>query len=154
MPTDVDIAFSLWVLLQQARDAMYNARDKELSKYDISPREAATLHAIILIGKSANPTKLARWSYRKPHTIAGILTRMQKNNLITLNKDVDIKNIVRIKVTEKGKRIYKLTQKRDIFSRIFGVLDEKQSHQLETYLGMIRDKALSEIGDSINRPIP
>jgi DNA-binding MarR family transcriptional regulator len=80
MVSSTDKAFNLLVLLQQAMDAYYNARNKELSPYGISSREAATLHAICSIGKTVTPAKLARWVYRKPQTITAILNRMQKRS--------------------------------------------------------------------------
>jgi hypothetical protein len=36
-----DKDYELWVLLAQAREAMYTARQKELRRYDLSPRQSA-----------------------------------------------------------------------------------------------------------------
>lgn len=151
---ETDEAFNLWVLLQQAKDAVYNARDKELSQYGISPREAATLRAITMIGKSATPTKLAEWVYRRPPTILGILRRMQKKGLLKLTKDVKVRNVVRISLTPRGKRIYEDAKKRESLHSIFISLDEKTYRQLELGLIQVRDNALKLSGDTIHRPFP
>jgi len=143
----------MWVLLQQARDAVYNARDKELSEYGVSSREAAILRAVTSLGKTATPAQLARWVYRKPHTISGILKRMQKKDLINLTHDPHIRNIIRISLTEKGKSAYKASLKRKSLHHIFKSIEEKYD-QLESCLIDIRDKALKETGDSIHRPFP
>jgi DNA-binding MarR family transcriptional regulator len=150
----IDKPFSLWVLVQQTRDAIYNARNKELAKHDISVREAATLHGIVSLGPMATPAKLARWTYRKPHTIAAILNRMQRKGLIKLTKDLEIKNLVRISLTEEGKRIYKDILKRTSIHRAFKTLDDEICRQLEVGLTRIRDAALKQTGDSIQRPFP
>lgn len=149
-----DKAFSMWVLLQQTRDAIYNARDKELSQYGISPRESATLHAINSIGEQATPAKLARWVYRKPHTIAGILNRMQDKGLIKLSKDKEVRNLVRIALTEEGKQAYAASRKRESIHRIFKAIADDKCGELESCLLSLRDKALKQTGDSIQRPFP
>ena len=149
-----DPAFDLWVLLQQTKDAVYNARDKELSKYSISPREAATLRAITLIGPKATQAMLARWVYRKPQTVLGILRRMQKKGLLKLTKDPDIINIVRITLTPKGKATYASARKRESLHTIFDTIDEKTFNQAKSFLTEIRDKALAVTGDTIRRPFP
>lgn len=146
--------FELWVLLQQTRDAVFNAREKELQKYGISQREAATLRAIVSIGKNVTPARLARWIYRKPHTVFSILQRMEKKNLLTLNKDPNIPNIVRIGLTRKGKKAYQASLHRETLFRIFHPLAGSRSNRLISDLNEIRDRALNETGDIIHRPFP
>jgi DNA-binding MarR family transcriptional regulator len=147
-------AFMLWVLLQQTKDAVYNARNKELAEFNISSREAAILGAIFSIGETATPTKLARWVYRKPHTIAAILHRMQKKGLVVLTKDKKIKNLVRIRVTDEGTRVYQASHKTEAILRIFHVITDDSYSELQANLTKIRDEALKETGDSIHRPFP
>ena len=149
-----DRAFNLLVLLQQSMDAYYNARNKELAPYGISSREAATLHAIVSIGKDVTPAKLARWVYRKPHTISGILNRMRKKGLVTLTKDFEIKNLVRIALTPKGQEVYKESNKRKTVHRTFKDVIGEDYDQLAASLTKIRDSALKQAGDTIHRPFP
>jgi DNA-binding MarR family transcriptional regulator len=151
MTSKTDRIFNLWVLLLQTRDAVYNARYKELAKCDVSPRESATLRAIVSIGAEATPAKLARWEYRKPHTMAAILNRMQKRGFIKLSKDKIMKNLVRITITEEGEKAYKAARKRDSLIRSFRGIPEENFGQLESSLTMIRDQALKLTGDSIER---
>lgn len=153
MNSESDSAFNLWVLLLQTRDAVHNARSKELRPYGVSPREAGTIRAILSIGKKATPAKIARWTYRKPHTIAGILMRMQKKGLIKRSKDLEAKNLIRISVSEKGKKAYNHALKRETLHSIFGVLTEEERERLFESLSKIRDAALEETGDTISRPI-
>ena len=154
MPPKTDKSFNLWVLLQQTRDAVYNAREKELSQYSITQREAAILRAINSLGKSATPANLARWVYRRPHTISGILKRMKRKGFINLTNDPAIRNIIRISLTEKGREAYKTTLKRKSLHRIFKSVIEDNCDQLESCLTEIRDRALKETGDEIHRPLP
>jgi len=138
----------------QARDAVFNARTKELKKSGISIRESATLHAISSIGPDATPTVIARWIYRKPHTVAAILQRMQKRGLVKLHKDRHVKNLVRISLTEEGKKSYQSTLKRKSMVNAFSLIDDEEVDSLKSNLEKIRDKALKQTGDVIQRKFP
>ncbi len=155
MHSKKDAAFNLWVLLEQARVAVYNARKKELTKYSISPREAATLGAIMSLGVDATPAKLARWVYRRPHTVAGILSRMRRKGLISLYKDEKNRHLVRISLTEDGERVYVAARQRVSIYKIFKkTMSNDAQDTLESYLISIRDEALKQTGDRIQRPFP
>jgi DNA-binding MarR family transcriptional regulator len=154
MASKEDKTFRLWILLTQAKDTISSARAKELSKYHITGREAAILHAICSIGESAIPIQVSRWLYRKPNTVASILNRMEKKGLVQLTKDTKIKNIVRINLTDAGKRAYKLTLKRESIYRILGSINDDDNERLATFLTKFRDLALKETGETINRPEP
>jgi len=142
-------AFDLWFLLQQTRDAIYNARNKELAVHGISQREAMIFHAIDMVGRQATPAELSRWVYRKPHTVGGILRRMQKKGYLTLSKDPYVKNVVRINLTAEGEKTYKASLKRDSIGEIFNGLTKTHRNQLQSVLTELRDKALQKTGDSI-----
>ncbi len=139
-----DQLFDLWVLLQQTKDAVYNVRNKELSEYGISPREAAIFRAIGALGKDVTPTALARWVYRKPSTMVGILRRMQRKGLVKLTKDPYIRNVVRVSITSKGKQIQNMACKRESIHKIFSVIAKENLDQLESSLTEIRSAALEE----------
>ena len=55
-----DKDFNLWVLLQQARDAVFKAREKELSPYGITPMETAVLFIIQAVGDQVTPAEAQR----------------------------------------------------------------------------------------------
>ncbi len=63
--TDRD--YNLWVLLHQAKDAVFKARQKELSQYGISAMEAAALFIIQAIGNKPTPAEISRWIFREHH---------------------------------------------------------------------------------------
>lgn len=151
MSSEQDKAYRIWVLIDQTRMAIYNARAKELAQYGISPREAATLHAIHSIGDRTTPAKISRWSYRKSHTIAGILKRMFNKGLINRKQNTEFKNQVIIGITETGKKAYKDSLKRESLHRIFGDISNEDYNQLVSLVTGIREKALAETGDIIHR---
>ena len=92
MKSSTDQDYKLWVLLNQVRDAVLKARQKELDQYNISASQAATLFVIEAIGPKATPAEISRRLFRKPHSVAGragILSRMEKKGLVRRFKDLD-----------------------------------------------------------------
>ena len=108
--TDQD--YRLWVLLHQTRDAVHIARKKELGRFEISTIQAAALFIIQAIGEQATPAEISRWLFRKPHSVSGLLNRMEKEGLVKKTKDLDKKNLVRVTLTEKGRQAYNHSLKR------------------------------------------
>lgn len=137
-----DKDYNLWMLLNQARDAVLKARRKELYQYNIPTRQATALFAIQAIGDKATPGEIARWLFREPHTVSGLLSRMEKKGLVRTSKDLDRKNMVRVTLTDKGKQAYHQSTKRESIRRIMSSLSEEQQQQLASSLQTLRDAAL------------
>ena len=137
--------YKLWVLLHQTKDAMHHNREKELALYGLSPIMAATLFIIQAIGEKPTPAEIARWLFRQPHSVTGLLNRMVKEGLITKTKDLDKKNLVRISITEKGKIAYEQSRNHESIRRILSVLSREEQEQLRSTLGKLRKKALEEL---------
>jgi len=145
-----DHDYNLWVLLHQAKDAVFKAREKELHQYGIAAREAAILFVIQAIGDKATPAKISRWIFREHHTVSSLLSRMEKKGLITRVKASDRKNIWIVSLTEKGQNAYRQSLKRKSIHAVMSSLSENERQQLESYLMKIRDTALKR---SVSEPI-
>ncbi len=139
---NADQDYNLWMLLNQAGDAVLKARRKELYQYNIPTSQAATLLVIEAIGDKATPGEIARWLFREPHTVFGLLSRMEKKGLVRTSKDLDRKNMVRVTLTDKGKQAYHQSTKRESIRRIMSSLSEEQRQQLASSLQALRDEAL------------
>lgn len=151
LPKDQD--YELWVLLAQTREAMYKARQKELIKYELSPRQSAVLFAIQAIGDGATLTDIARLLFRELHSTSELLTRMEKEGLIEKIKDTKKGSRIRITLTKKGKEAYKQSTKRESIREIMSCLSEEERQQLWSSLKKIRDRAL-QIGTVRELPFP
>ncbi|MDP2918698.1 MAG: MarR family transcriptional regulator [Dehalococcoidia bacterium] len=142
--TDQD--YNLWVLMRQARDAMVKAREKELGKYGISSIQAAVLFNIQAIGPEATPAEISRRLVREPHSVSGLLGRMEKLGLIKRVKDLPKRNMVRVVVTEKGKSAYQQSIQRLCMHEILSVLTEEEKRRLWDLLERLRDRAMKYAG--------
>ena len=150
--TDED--YHLWLLLAQARDAILNARRKELRQYNISASQGAVLFAIQSIGDEATPAEISRWVFREPHSISELLSRMERKGLVRKVKDLGRKNLVRIVLTDKGREVYHKSTKRELVCKIISCLPEKERQQLRSYLKTLRNRALKELGMEHIIPFP
>lgn len=153
-PLPVDKDYKLSVLLHQARDAVHKARDKELSQYGISPMDAAALFAIHAIGDKATPAEISRWIFREHQTVTALLGRMEMKGLITRTRDLDMKNMWRVTITEKGYVAYRQSTDRESIHMALSLLSENEKRGLESYLRKVRDQALKYSIDQPPLPFP
>jgi DNA-binding MarR family transcriptional regulator len=147
-------SYGLYILLAQTREALYKARGKELNKYGISPRQSAVLFIIKSIGENATPAEISRRLFRKPHSVAGILDRMEEQGLIKKSKDLERKNMIRVSITEKGEKAYSQCSKREAPSKLFSALSVRERRALESSLRKLRTAALEEIDWKEELPFP
>ena len=136
----------LWVMLHQARDAIFKIREKELQKYGISATKASVLFNVVAIGHEATPARISRHLLRESHSVSSILDRMEKQGLVSKAKDLDRKNKVRVFLTDKGWQVYQTTAKRKSIRRIMSCLSDEERQQLASSLKKLRTKALKELG--------
>ncbi|MBU2535219.1 MAG: winged helix DNA-binding protein [Chloroflexi bacterium] len=149
-----DKDYELWMLLAQAREAMYKARQKELRRYNLSPRQSAVLFIIRAIGDKVTPAEISRRLLRESHSVSEIISRMEKQGLLKKVRDLDRKNLVRIELTEKGSEAYSQAIKRDSIHKIMSALSDEERRQFSTMLITIRDRALKESGKELRTPFP
>ncbi len=142
----VDSHVSLIWLLFHVRHVLFQARASELSKYGVTPMQATIMFIVRSIGEKATPAEISRWLFLKPHSISGLLTRMERDGLITKVKDLDRKNQVRIVLTDKANRLYRKSVSSRSFRRIMSCLPDSEARQLEVTLQKLRDRALKELG--------
>ncbi len=140
--------FILGVMLEQAQAAFFSSREKELAQYNISPMKVAVLQIVQKIGKAATPAEISRWLVRRSHTVSGLLDRMEKDGLISKSKSLPKKNLVRVTLTEKGKKALRQSQKRETEKKIFTSMSQKDRTQLYSLLEKIRNKGLKLAGFS------
>ena len=150
----VDRDYDLWVLLNQAQNLMMNARDIELMEYGTTAMQAAVLFITNAVGEDAIPAEISRWLLRKPATISGLLDRMEKAGLVERAKDLPRKNLVRIRLTEKGKQAYKQSLKRESLHKIMSSLSEEEHKQLASILVKLRNRAAKVLRHREEIPFP
>jgi DNA-binding MarR family transcriptional regulator len=138
-----DPDYDLWLLLARTHYRVKQARTRELHKYGISPEQAGILYYVSASGNHAMPTEIARWMMREPQTITSIIDRMLKKGLLHKTADKERRNVVRISLTEKGKRAFEFTDKRESFHKVMGGLSAEKRRLLHEVLTEMRETAKS-----------
>ena len=138
---EVDAA---WLLLEQTRNAIFKARELELEEYGISLVQAAVMFVIHASGGKARPAEIARWLVREPHSISGLLTRMQKAGLLHREPDPERKNAVSIALTPEGREVCNKTFRRESVRQVFADLSDEERKGLMGSLIRLRDRALKD----------
>ena len=150
--TDGD--FKLWVLLSQTCHAIVTASENELRQIGISSGQAAVLSIVKTVTVPATPAEISRWLFRQPHTVSGLLNRMEKQGLVRKVNDLERKNMIRIVITEKGEQAYQRSRGVKVIRKILPCLSPEERDNLRTYLETLRNKALGEIGIKYQLPFP
>ena len=151
---NTDEIFNLWSMLEQVHSGITLARDRELEQHGLSTIKASALFIIDSIGNEATPAEISRWILRRPHSVSGLLDRMEKDGLVIRTKDLPKKNQVRITLTQKGLQASERVLKRASIHKIAACLSDKEQKQLRSYLESLRDSALKELGDESEHPFP
>ena len=149
-----DQDYELWVLLQQSCDAMTRARENEVREFGISAMQAAALFCIKGIEGPATPAEISRWLFREPHTVSGLLQRMENQGLVKKVKDLERKNMIRIIITEKGEKAYQQSKKLKVIRTVLSSLSAEQKDIIRPYLETLRNMALQELGLKYKLPFP
>ena len=141
-----DLDYELWKLLNFVREIIHEVREKELANYGLTIRQAGILYTVINdLGNNAKPAEIARFSKRAPNSVTNILKTMERKGLISKNKDLYKKNVIRVSLTEKGKEALEMANNRRSIHRIFACLSEEEITQTHTYLTRLLDKAATEL---------
>ena len=143
VPLDDD--HELWLLLRQATLLLAEVRSKELHQYGITTMQASVALIIDGLEGKVTPGLISQWLLRKPHTVSGILARMQKQGLVNKTKDLKRKGMVNVTLTEKGHEAYMQSLKRKPMRAILSCLSEEEHQQLLSSLRKLRDKAFKHL---------
>jgi len=148
----VDRDRQLWKLLSETYHTMWRSREKELDMAGISAIQAGVLLLVNNSQEPVTPAVLSRFLYREPHTISGLLTRMEKQGLVKRVKDLKRKNQVRIVLTEKGKRAYEKQNKAGVTNKILTTLTAEERSNFVANLEKLKKAALKELRSQLTLP--
>lgn len=140
-----DGLFTTWRLLRRTSEIVERARSRELARYGINVRQAATLHLITVLGEKAIPTYIARIEMRQPHTVCHVMQTMENQGLIERRHDLDRRNKVRAVLTDKGKKAYDLSRACESIHRIMSCLTPEEIGQLRTLLEKVSEAGKQEL---------
>ena len=152
--TRMDNFDELWSLWNRTSHAVRRAMEIELRQSaGLSFIEAGVLHFTKISKEPVTPSVLARLLHREPHTVSGLVSRMEKRGLVQRKKNLEKKNLVRVIVTKKGEEALKKQDKVNVARDILSTsLTEKERDNLSAYLNKLHNRAIELIRES--QPLP
>jgi len=134
-----------WRLLFRTFKALDRAREIELEQIGVTTIQADVLHALKTANEPVTPSKLSRWLYREPHSISGLINRMEEQGLVRKSKDLGKKNLVRVTLTKEGEQAYEQTLSVKVYPKILSRLSKKELNSLKVYLDKLHAGAFEAI---------
>ena len=142
-PTDPD--YSLWYTMRRAHEAIHKVRKSEIRPYKLSTVETGVLLIVHKAKNDITPAEISRQLLKDPHSISQLLGRMEKKGLLHNVKGFRKKNMVQVKLTDKGQKAFKLSESGSKVSEIMNALTDREKKQLVKYLDKLRERAMEEL---------
>lgn len=149
-----DEDYNLWLFLAQVRSVMLGARQLEVSRYGITAKQASVLYIVNALGDQATPGEISRRLFQQPHSVTGMLNRMENQGLVRRVRDLDNKNHVRVELTDKGHSVYLDCCRRESIHGVMSSLSREQCRQLAECLDILRDASMQYLGEEKELPFP
>lgn len=140
-----DPSYALWLLLLQTNKAIHMARKEELGRIGISVSDAGILYYTEKLGMKATPAEISRCLSKLPHGVSTIISKLEQKGLVQKVSDLNRKNMVRVVLTERGKKTQQKAKQREAIHNIVASLSEEESEHLMGLLQKLRNKALKRI---------
>jgi DNA-binding MarR family transcriptional regulator len=140
---------SVLTLVMQTRDVISQLSEKQLCKVALTPEK---FHTLLLCLNSKEPVtvaELSRMLFRKPHTVSGLLTRMETEGLVKRDRPDTQENQgpMHVIVTDKGVAVFKQGMQIMMISidRFMEGVTQEELEQLEKGLRSLRNSILREM---------
>lgn len=140
-----DKDYTLFTFLLQVGDIFVKIRERELLQQNLSATSAQILFLVDAMGKDVTPAKISRMLLREPHSVSGILMRMEKQGLIKRAKNMERKNLIRVTLTPKGKNVLREAMEKEGVKHVISKLTEEQRKQLKQSLATLKEAGMKEL---------
>ena len=140
-----DKDYTLLTSLLQVADLFVKIRERELLPQNLSATAAEILFLVEAMGKDVTPAKISRMLLREPHSVSGILMRMEKNGLLKRTKNMERKNLIRITLTARGEKALSQAMKQTGTAHVLSKLTDDQRSKLKRTLNVLKEAGIAEL---------
>ena len=131
-----------WERLVVTYTVLERAREVELGQAGLSLPQAAVIYFLKIAREPLTPSKLSRLIYKEPHTLSGLLSRMEAQGLVKKTKDLKRKNLVRVSLTKKGEESFKRQVNVRTVRNVTSCLSSKELASLNELLAKLYAKGI------------
>ncbi len=141
-----NINVALWEIFQNTSVLMNKVRQRELNQFGITLSSLSVLNMIVELGAAVTLSNIARQMGLEVHTVSAQLNRMVKEGWIEKSKNRGKRNLMSIRITDKGYEILDKTAGRKMINSIMSVLTDEEKHRLWQITNKIREQCIIELG--------
>ena len=138
------VSLTAWAQLRHTWFAMNRVVDTRLGEIGATPESIGVLWACRDYPGPLHPAEIARLVFRAPHTVAGMLNRMEKEGLIVRIPKEPGHPFTEVKLTSKGEEVCGpgIDILKDVIAETMSVLSEEELEQLLEMTRVLLLKAL------------
>lgn len=120
--------------LHQTSDEVQKLWNRELAQIGISRLDAAALSWLDRSNRPVSPVELSRWMRRDLEPTTALLRRMRAKGLVTINRESDQRDTMRIAIMPRGQRAYEDSLRHEVGCGAVSRLSESERQQLDALL--------------------
>jgi DNA-binding MarR family transcriptional regulator len=159
MPDVYDLEFSdqaltTYILVRQAWLAVNRVAEARLAKVGLTPEKFLVLWTCRDYPGPLIPAEIARIVHRENQTIAGLLNRMEKEDLVQRIPKQKGHPFTEVKITAKGRKLVDagLPVFKSIVSDLIAGMPAQKQKECQEWHRALRDKALGKLHLEAKRP--
>jgi DNA-binding MarR family transcriptional regulator len=137
-------SLTAWAQLRHTWIAINKVAEVRLGKIGATPESIGILWACRDFPGPLRPAEIARLVFRAPHTVAGLLKRMEREGLVVRIPKKPGHPYTEVKLTPKGKKACApaIEILKDVIAETMSVMSEEELEQLEELIRPLQLKAL------------
>jgi len=142
-----------WAQLRHTWIAMNKVAETRLGEIGATPESIAILWACRDFPGPLRPAEIARLVFRAPHTIAGLLKRMEKEGLVIRIPKKPGHPYTEVKLTPKGKKACApaIEILKDVIAETMSVMSEEELEKLGELIRPLQLRALEMLNTSLKQ---
>jgi DNA-binding MarR family transcriptional regulator len=133
-----------WLLIHQIHRLMSRIENSLIADLSLTDKKNSVLHALTNFKKPVPVNDIAKWLDRNSNGISMLINRMGKDGFITKKRDMADQRVVRVEITQKGRRYFEKSKKGidDAIKDIFCDLNEEELEKMSILLQKVRGRSL------------
>jgi len=146
-------SLTAWVQLRHTWIAMNKVAETRLGEIGATPESIAILWACRDFPGPLRPAEIARLVFRAPHTIAGLLKRMEKEGLVIRIPKKPGHPYTEVKLTRKGKKACApaIEILKDVIAETMSVMSEEELEKLGELIRPLQLRALEMLNMNLKQ---
>jgi DNA-binding MarR family transcriptional regulator len=146
-------SLTVWAQLRHTWIAMNKVAETRLGEIGATPESIAILWACRDFPGPLRPAEIARLVFRAPHTIAGLLKRMEKEGLVIRIPKKPGHPYTEVKLTPKGKKACApaIEILKDVIAETMSVMSEEELEKLGELIRPLQLRALEMLNTSLKQ---